>query len=346
MKALLETKNLTIGYQQPRQPNVIVSSDISLDLVSGELVCLLGPNGVGKSTLIRTITAMQPAINGGVNLMGESIHSLAPKQLARRISVVLTDRVNAGNMTAYALVALGRHPYTDWMGRLSRQDEEIVQRAIESVGALKLAGRKVNELSDGERQKVMIARALAQDPAVMVLDEPTAFLDLPHRANVLRILRKLAHNSNRAILLSTHDLDLALRSADRIWLMDRDGKLYDGAPEDLILNGAFQQIFCDDEVEFDVESGSFNFVPGNGDSIYVEGEGVPKLWTERALIRSGFILENNPMNCDRPKVIVKEEAGQTKWQFKENNHLSEFSTVHELVSALNNQAGSNGKLVH
>jgi iron complex transport system ATP-binding protein len=335
VSTLLAAKKLAIGYHQPRFPEVIVGSNISLELHPGELVCLLGPNGVGKSTLIRTMVAMQPALDGVVTLMGESISELHPKELARKISVVLTDRVGVGNMTAYSLVALGRHPYTDWMGRLASNDEQIVQQAIEAVGAVSLASRKVNELSDGERQKVMIARALAQEPAVMVLDEPTAFLDLPHRANVMRILRNLAHDTDRAILLSTHDLDMALRSADRIWLMDHDGSLCVGAPEDLILNGAFQRLFCDEEVEFDIFSGSFKFISGQGELVEVVGEEIPTLWTERALIRAGFeVAKNNHARKARLKVNVTETNNHFQWQAETDDGSTDHDSIHGLINWL------------
>ena len=153
------------------------------------------------------------------------------------------------------MVTLGRHPYTNWWGNLSREDEEIVHWAIKSVGALNLAARQVSELSDGERQKIMIARALAQSPMVMLLDEPTAFLDLPRRVEIMQLLRNLARETNQAILLSTHDLNLALRLADQIWLLNSHGILQVGAPEDLVLSGAFAHTFDSEGVEFDIFSG-------------------------------------------------------------------------------------------
>ncbi|MEP7291461.1 MAG: ABC transporter ATP-binding protein, partial [Chloroflexota bacterium] len=173
---ILQTDDLAIGYGG-RAPQ-IVAEGLDLTLRPGELVCLIGANGAGKSTLIRTLAGMQAPLSGGVRLMGNDVHKLPANQLAQRLSVVLTERINPGLLTARTLVALGRHPYTDWAGRLTARDEAIVREAIAAVGATALAERQIGELSDGERQKIMIARALAQQPALMILDEPTAFLDL------------------------------------------------------------------------------------------------------------------------------------------------------------------------
>ncbi|MBO9343739.1 MAG: ABC transporter ATP-binding protein, partial [Roseiflexus sp.] len=238
-RAILATEHLSIGYAPRRGPRRIVASNLNLTLHAGEVVCLLGPNGVGKSTLLRTLVGMQPPLDGRVWLDGVDLSTLSAREIARRVSVVLTERVEVGQLTVYALVALGRHPHTDWTGRLTPHDEAIVRQALEAVNAVNLAGRLVHELSDGERQRVMVARALAQEPLVVVLDEPTAFLDLPRRVEIMRLLRRLAHETQRAMILSTHDLDLALRSADLLWLMAPGGGVHAGAPEDLVLGGAF-----------------------------------------------------------------------------------------------------------
>ena len=222
MKRILKIENLSIGYQQGRE-NKIVAQDINVSLHGGELVCLLGPNGAGKSTLMRTISGSQSPLAGQVLLEGAVVHDLQARQLAKKLSLVLTERVQAGMLTAYEVVALGRYPHTNWAGKLTNKDHEIIQWSIEMAGANELADRVLSELSDGERQKIMVARALAQEPEVMILDEVTAFLDLPRRVEIMQLLRKLAHETNKAILLSTHDMDLALRSADRLWLLPKGG---------------------------------------------------------------------------------------------------------------------------
>jgi iron complex transport system ATP-binding protein len=226
--SLLDLHDLSVAYHGPRRMRNVVSSGLNLSLRSGELVCLLGPNGAGKTTLLRTIAGMQPPLQGKVLLGQRNIHSLPKLELARTLSVVLTERITVGTLTAYEVVALGRSPYTRWSGTLRDEDHAIVEESIRAVEAAHLANRYVNELSDGERQKVMLARALAQQPRVMILDEITAFLDLPRRIEIMRILLDLAHQRDRAILVSTHDLELALATADRVWLLPKGAPLVAG----------------------------------------------------------------------------------------------------------------------
>ncbi|MBC7811577.1 MAG: ABC transporter ATP-binding protein, partial [Burkholderiales bacterium] len=197
---VLQTHNLAIGYAPSRGEWRVVAQNLNLTLNRGELVCLIGPNGAGKSTLMRTLAGMQPALAGGgrVLLLGDEVGALKANELARRLSVVLTERIDAGLLSVFELVALGRYPYTEWSGALTAHDEDVIQWALKAVGAAALANRSVGELSDGERQKALIARALAQEPALMLLDEPTAFLDLPRRVEIMRTLRELARNTGRA----------------------------------------------------------------------------------------------------------------------------------------------------
>ncbi|MEM6735124.1 MAG: ABC transporter ATP-binding protein [Bacteroidota bacterium] len=256
LESVIELENLTTGYKTISDLKTITSG-INTSLLREELVCLIGPNGAGKSTLMRTISGEQKPIEGKVYLEGKNIHDLTPKYLAKKLSLVLTERVHAGMLTAYEVVALGRFPYTDWSGKLKESDHQIIQGAIAMVGANELADRTLPELSDGERQKIMIARAFAQEPEVMILDEVTAFLDLPRRVEIIKLLRKMANEGGKSILLSTHDMDLALRGADRIWLLPKGGAMQVGAPEDLVLNGAFQKAFATEGMHFDSQSGAF-----------------------------------------------------------------------------------------
>jgi iron complex transport system ATP-binding protein len=293
MTSILNAHDLAIGYRNPRQPDSIVARSLELELRRGELVCLLGPNGAGKSTLMRTLTGMQPPLAGQVLLNGSNIHRFAPAELAKMLSIVLTERVDAGNLSAYELVALGRYPYTNWVGRLSAADHAIIQKALRDAAAEELMVRPVNQLSDGERQKVMIARALAQEPVIMLLDEPTAFLDLPRRVEIMHMLRALAHSNGCAILLSTHDLDLALRNADRIWLLAGNGVLHSGAPEDLVFNGAFAATFHSEGVEFDAHSGAFHVHRERKGVVGLAGDALATFWMARALEREGFQIVHN-----------------------------------------------------
>ena len=248
MNPALHTEHLTatklsIGYSH-RGQETCVAEALNLALNAGEFICLLGPNGAGKSTLIRTLAGMQAPLSGSLKLQNQTFHSISPRERARMISVVLTEALPVGMMDAYSLVALGRHPYSGWLGGLNQHDKERIKWAFKAVGAEGLEGRQIAELSDGERQKISIARALAQEAQVMLLDEPTAFLDLPRRVELMTILRNLAHREQMGLLLSTHDLDLALRFADRLWMITTDGQLIQGYPEELAMSGEFARYLC------------------------------------------------------------------------------------------------------
>jgi iron complex transport system ATP-binding protein len=249
----LHTDRLTIGYRGA--PALL--TDQSLTVRAGEFVCLLGANGVGKSTLLGTLTGVIPPRAGRVLLGDADLGGLHPGERARRVAVVLTERVQPGLLTAREVVALGRHPYTGWSGRLATSDEDAVDAAIAAVRGESLAHRPLSDLSDGERQRIMIARALAQAAPLILLDEPTAFLDLPRRIEIMRLLVALTREVGRAILISTHELDLALRLADRLWLMPGDGTLIDGTPADLIARGDIQRTFSGDGFTFDPARGAF-----------------------------------------------------------------------------------------
>jgi iron complex transport system ATP-binding protein len=329
--SILTTHNLTIGYKTSRKTVRYVASDISVSLLAGELVCLLGPNGAGKSTLLRSLAGMQPPISGEVRLLGENIYHLQPQELAKHLSLVLTEKVDVGMLSAYTLVTLGRYPYTDWWGNLTPEDEAIVHWAIKSVGAVHLAQRQVSELSDGERQKIMIARALAQSPIVMLLDEPTAFLDLPRRVEIMQLLRQLARETNQAILLSTHDLDLALRLADKVWLLTANGILHVGAPEDLVLSGAFADTFRSEGVEFDMFSGEFHLHASHKGEINVIGEGIAATWTIRAFKRAGFQVNQNKNGLS---VEVITQSKQFLWQIINNKTVYTYHSLYELIKSL------------
>jgi iron complex transport system ATP-binding protein len=341
---ILRTQDLNIGYRFLRHPAKIIGQNLNLYLKPGELVCVIGPNGAGKSTLLRTLAGIQSPLGGYVMIGGQLISTMSAQELARKVSVVLTAQVNVGMMTGYALVALGRHPHTAWSGRLTRHDEAVVRWAVAAVGAETLAERFINELSDGERQKIMIARALAQEPALMILDEPTAFLDLPRRVEIMHLLRRLAHTTKRAFLLSTHDLELALRHADRIWLMDSEGNLHTGAPEDLVLNGTFQRSFEREGILFDPQDGAFRIAQSSGHKVYVIGEGVRQKWTIRALERQGFTIASkingSPPSLSTPIVAVDETA----WYIQDEQAaiLEKFHDVYTLLQWLANRPQLSG----
>ncbi|THU38118.1 ABC transporter ATP-binding protein [Niastella caeni] len=323
---LLKASRLCIGYKKGKKEEKVLSGPLELEMHSGQLICLLGPNGAGKSTLIRTLAGLQPSLSGTVAINGKNITKLQPQERAKRLSMVLTERVQSGNLTAYSIIALGRFPYTNWLGTLQPHDREIVQLAMRKTDTTTFANRKLNELSDGEAQKVMLARALAQDTPIIILDEPTAHLDLPNRITMMRLLHQLAKTTAKSILLSTHDLDLALQSADEVWLLRSDGVLTKGAPEDVVLNGTFETAFHKEGFEFDKSSGTFSIHNGNGKSIGLTGEGAPLFWTKRALQREGFRVL-----ADAAESIHIIDNGSTlQWKYKNETH----DTIAGLLASL------------
>ncbi len=296
--AILVAKDLSIGYGNGRHGSNVLLTIPEVALRRGELTGLLGPNGSGKSTLIRTLCNLQSALSGEIRLGGQPLYGMKQREQAQRLSLVLTERTGGGNLSVYEVVALGRIPYTDWFGTLGPIDRRMIERALDLADVSRFRDRKLFALSDGERQKVMLARALAQDTPLIILDEPTAHLDLPNRIDMMQLLRKLAGEAGKAILISSHELDLTLQSADQLWLLS-DRQLIAGTPEDLVLNGTFQSVFRHTGVRFDVLSGSFLMdKPVPSEYIFLTGEASATYWLGRALLREGWgIAENAQSAC-------------------------------------------------
>ena len=321
----ITAKQLSIGYQHSAG-ETIVASGLDCSLRGGEFVCLLGPNGAGKSTLIRTLAGMQKPLAGELRLSGKVMRDIAPRERARAVSVVLTEAMPLSMMDAYSLVSLGRHPYSGWFGGLTGQDRERIDWSIDAVGARPLANRQVSELSDGERQKISIARALAQEAKLMLLDEPTAFLDLPRRVELMSILRNLAHQENLALLISTHDLDLALRFADRVWLMTPEGNLLQAAPEALALNGKFAEVFATENLDWDISTGSFRAQPVACLKVRLEGQCIERVWTQRALERLGFGISEND-----EEAAFSLKVNKNSWEVERFGLNQNFENIESLI---------------
>lgn len=241
---------LTTGYQ-PGRKAVVVSKGLTASLEAGTFTCLLGANGAGKSTLLRTLAGFMVPLSGNIGVMGKSGDKISRGEWPRLLSVVLTSKVTATNMSVSDLVSLGRAPYTGFWGRLADFDREMIDRSIKLVGIEELRERAVATLSDGERQKAMIAKALAQDTPIILLDEATAFLDYPGKIDIMRLLRRLAHTEGKTVFMSTHDLPLALETADGLWLLDKRFGLSQGTPETLAANGDIARYFDRGDVVFD-----------------------------------------------------------------------------------------------
>jgi iron complex transport system ATP-binding protein len=250
----IRLKDLSIGYPMKKGTAKVVASGIDATIYSGQLTCLLGANGVGKSTLLRTLSAFQPALSGEIFIEDTDIRILNSKEMSKKISVVLTGKPDVMNITAAELVGLGRSPYTGFWGSLSREDDEIVMRAMRMVGIEWLKDRMIQTLSDGERQKVMIAKALAQQTPIIFLDEPTAFLDFPSKVEMMQLLRRLAHEMDKTIFLSTHDLELALQIADMLWMMNKTQGLSIGTPRELAERGILSQYIEKKGILFDKDT--------------------------------------------------------------------------------------------
>ena len=303
----IEIKDLSIGYLNKKSENVVIDG-INSTIFSGELTCLLGANGIGKSTFLRTITAFQPKLAGDIFIQDKKIEEYTEKELATLVSVVLTEKFDIKNMTSRELIGLGRSPYTGFWGSLTAEDEQMVDEAISLVKIENLASRMIQTLSDGERQKVMIAKALAQDTPIILLDEPTAFLDFPSKVEVMQLLHQLSRETNKTIFLSTHDLELALQIADKIWLMDKENGINIGTPEDLSLDGSLSRFFARKGIVFDQDTGLFRVANTCRREIKVTGHGQLYAMVRKALLREGIMvsrtIDSDPFIKTENKSII------------------------------------------
>ena len=283
----IRLRDLSIGYPDKHNTKR-VAEHLNASIHSGELTCLLGTNGVGKSTLLRTLSAFQPPLGGTIDLLDRPLSTYDDRQLATVIGVVLTEKSDIRNMTVEELVGLGRSPYTGFWGTLKESDRKIVHEAIARVRIEPLTQRMVHTLSDGERQKVMIAKALAQETPIIFLDEPTAFLDFPSKVEVMQLLHNLTHTLQKTVFMSTHDLELALQIADKIWLMDRTNGIAIGTPEDLSLEGKLSSFFSRKGITYDTETGFFRIDTDYRREIYLHGHGSRYAMVRKALQRNGI----------------------------------------------------------
>ena len=325
----MSTTPLQIGYRKKGRTTCIAKTQ-KLEICAGDFICLLGPNGAGKSTLIRTLSGIQDPLKGTVRLNNQPYDTLSPRERARQVSVVLTEMPSLGMLDAYSLVALGRHPYSGKFGALGHKDRERIHWALQVVDALKFKNCQISYLSDGERQKLLIARALAQETPLMLLDEPTAFLDLPRQIELMVTLRKLAHQEQMGIILSTHNLDLAMRFADYIWLLNKNGTMTTGYPEVLATNGTISSTFSSREVEWNIEKGIFRTRTNANIKAIVRGDGTLAIWTQRALERLGFMIVNK-QESPMLEVTVSEIDQTCQWSVSFGNCKDSFSSIETMI---------------
>ena len=319
---ILKTNNLTIGYGAKA-----VQRGLNLEAQARDLICLTGTNGSGKSTLLRTLAGLQPALGGKVMIANKDIASLNVHQRSTLFSLVLTDDIDIERLTVRELVAMGRFPYTNWAGSLSKKDDEIIDKALKDVHLSHKADSMINHISDGEKQRAVIAKALTQDTPLVLLDEPTAHLDLPNRIEIMLLLRRLSVSTGKSFILSTHELDLALQMADKIWLMTPSG-VEIGMPEDLMLTGSFQSAFGSESFSFDAIDGHCHIhqIKGPMEIAIVVSEGAEahEAWLRRALIRVGIQVNNTSekkIHCTPQGYIL-------------NNHTTLYTTIEQLLHHL------------
>jgi len=257
MKNILNIENLSIGYIAKKQ-KTIVATNINVAVSHSKFIALLGRNGVGKSTLFRTIASVQPMLNGAILINNKNITDYNSVELSKEISVVLTERIPLSNLTVYELIALGRQVYTNWLGTITNHDKLMIKDAINQVNINHLSEKKIDELSDGQYQKVMIARALAQDTPIILLDEPTAHLDIVNKAEIFKLLKELVNKQHKTIIISSHELQLSIQTADDLWLMTNDDFI-SGNKEELIKNNNLQSLFKSEIISFDKKANQFIF---------------------------------------------------------------------------------------
>lgn len=322
---IIRTVDLEIGY--PGQKRKPVYSSINVSAGKGEIIAVLGQNGIGKSTLLRTLVQLQKPTRGKVLVKNRDLHHYSRKELALLIGFVSTEIIHVSNLTLFDLVGLGRFPHTNWLGRLTQEDRDLVREAIRQVGLEGMMGKNINEVSDGERQRTMIARTLAQDTEIIVLDEPTAFLDLPNRYEIVHLLTELSRLKGKTILFSTHDLGIALQEADKVWLMLPDG-IVTGSPEDLVLNHSFYSVFEETRLHFDERKGEIRIRRETGKKIHLDAEGITGIWTQHALERLGYSLAEK--NQCETQIRIELENEKPTWIVKKRDEIFKCNSIYNL----------------
>jgi len=329
---IIEARNLEIGYVRKNTKNIVFSHP-HFEFGKGQLICLAGKNGIGKSTLLRTLARLLPPLAGEVILMGKPIKTYSPIEVAKLISVVLTDPITEPLLTLQELIEMGRFSHQTWYGRLSKKDEVICKEAAETMGIWDLRNEYFSNLSDGQKQRALIARSLAQDTPIMLLDEPTSYLDLPNKIETMSYLKTISAKHQKTIVFSSHDLEFSFGLCDVLCLMTSDTEMSCAPPEDLILNGTFEKTFSHPSLQFNINNGHFEnvFIP-IGD-IQLQGEGHRFFWTERALNRMNYKITNNAPLA----VKVDKEGWHCSSTVDKVSKHNTFLTIEELSNFLGTQ---------
>lgn len=327
----IESKNLSIGYGSKE-----LYSNLNLEMHAGQVTALLGANGSGKSTLIKTLCGFIRPIAGSINIMGRPLSIYKREELAKQLSVVLTDRSSDGGLTVYETISLGRYPHTNFFGALTHKDRVAIDRAIEQVGITNLKDEYISRLSDGERQKVMIAKSFAQESPIIILDEPTAFLDISSRIEIVSLLYSLAAQNGKTVLISTHDLELALQLSNRLWIINREQGFLAGFNEDIVLSGALGHLLGSATPLFDYQTGTFNITKHNGKKVYLECPPHIWHWAANALSRMGFQPTTDNTDVEL-KISITDGTGKAiEISLSNQNQTNTYSSIEQLAEKLIN----------
>ena len=325
---ILSLRSLLIGYTSGGKKNILLNP-INASARKGEIISVIGRNGVGKSTLLRTLSGLQSPLGGEVYYNNRDIREYSRREFAQNVGYISTESIRVANMTVYDLVSLGRFPHTNWIGKISTNDNKIIMDCLEMTSMSVHRRKFISELSDGERQKAMIARILSQDADIMIMDEPAAFLDVGSRYEILHLMHLLSQKNDKTIIFSTHDLQMAVSQSDKIWLL-LDGNLLEGAPEDLMIKGAFGHLFESTVIKFNADDGTFVLSESEKGQVFIEGAGYSRYWTEKAVNRAGYSVSKV-----RTMPFIKlpsEDYGD--WRICDQKSVLSFDSIYELISYL------------
>lgn len=326
---MVELKELSVGYISKNEKNFILKG-VNAQLEKGKLTCFLGRNGAGKSTLLKTILGVLEPLQGSININGKALNEISANERSKRISAVLTDVIRTEHISVEEFISLGRIPHTNWRGILEKKDKEHIDNAISICEIEDIRDKIITELSDGQLQKVNIARAICQDTDLILLDEPTAHLDVSNKFKVFEILRKLAIDYKKSIFIITHDLELAFQNADMLWVIDKDGVMQSDVTEDLLLDKKIIDSFLTSNFEFDYVSGKFLYKRESRVSFQLIGDDESTYWTKQALYKNGYGVDKNS------NYTLKIDSTLKRWDlFESEKQLNSFSSIKELILELN-----------
>lgn len=305
---LLEAKNLSVGYEKKS-----ILTNLDLKISKGEMICLMGPNGSGKSTLLKSLVGILPFLSGEVQINGSRLDKIKKEELSKIVSIVLTNKGNVQGLTVEDVVRLGRFPHTNRFGKIQKSDRRIIKESIETLDLESIRGNLISELSDGQVQKVFIARALAQDTDLIILDEPTTYLDIANKMELMSTLSRISKEKGKTLLFSSHDWELALEMCPKAWLLDNSGKITMGAPEEFLYSGVMQKLFMNEKFFLNNKSGRFCELKSTPKEVFLSCEDVNiKYWSIHAFEKSGFeYKEDAKLRIKFSEGNFKIEGGQS-----------------------------------